>query len=204
MSDSSATALPLVNDRIFLVRHGRTAMNVDGRLRGHLDPLLDEVGKAEVSALAMTLAARAVTRVVTGPLTRTRETAAAIGEAIHAEPLVDFRLIDRDYGQWTGRLRDDVVAEWGSLDAALGVESAASVAQRGALVLDEQLPFLAAGPIVLVAHDAVNRLLLHALDPGLGAAESIGQRTACWNELVRDGRSWQVERVDQPPSQRID
>ncbi len=35
---------------IFLVRHGRTPLNAEGRFRGRLDPPLDDRGLAEASA----------------------------------------------------------------------------------------------------------------------------------------------------------
>ena len=37
---------------VYLARHGRTALNAEDRLRGLSDPPLDEVGLAEVSAVA--------------------------------------------------------------------------------------------------------------------------------------------------------
>jgi broad specificity phosphatase PhoE len=63
-----------------LVQHGRTGLNVDGRLRGHLDPPLDEVGVREASDLGHAFASLPVRPVciVSGPLARTRETATAI------------------------------------------------------------------------------------------------------------------------------
>lgn len=61
------------------------------------------------------------------------------------------------------------------------------------------MPLLAAGAVVLVAHDAVNRLLLASLDPSLGPADEIGQSTACWNLLTNRDGTWHVERVDQKP-----
>ena len=36
-------------DRVFLARHGRTALNAEGRLRGLSDPPLDDVGLAEAA-----------------------------------------------------------------------------------------------------------------------------------------------------------
>ncbi|MGH2843820.1 MAG: histidine phosphatase family protein, partial [Solirubrobacteraceae bacterium] len=36
---------------VFLVRHGRTALNAAGVLRGHLDPPLDDVGVEEAGRL---------------------------------------------------------------------------------------------------------------------------------------------------------
>lgn len=40
---------------VWLVRHGRTALNAAEQLRVRLDPPLDEVGQAEVAELARTL-----------------------------------------------------------------------------------------------------------------------------------------------------
>jgi broad specificity phosphatase PhoE len=54
-----------------------------------------------------------------------------------------------------------------------------------------------ATPLVFVAHDAVNRLLLTSLAPQLGPPEFVGQRTGCWNTLHRENGSWHVDRVDE-------
>ena len=56
--------------RVYLVRHARTALNADGRLRGHLDPPLDDVGRSEARELAVVLASLRPVRVVTSPLRR--------------------------------------------------------------------------------------------------------------------------------------
>ncbi len=186
-----------IGQRCYLVRHGRTAFNADGRLRGHLDPPLDEVGRAEVRDLAIVLASLRPSRIVTSPLLRAVQTAEIIAAHAGAPVLVDKRLIDRDYGPWAGERQDAVIAEWGSLDAAPGVEPARLVAQRARDVLDAQGADPATGPVVLVAHDAINRGLLHQLDPQLGPPDRIDQRTACWNVLSGVDGVWTVERVDQ-------
>lgn len=197
---------------LFLIRHGRTTLNADGKLRGHLDPPLDDVGTAEAMALASTLAVTLAStptsnsnladtrpmRIVTSPLARARQTAEAIGRRNGSDPIVEKRLIDRDYGQWAGRRPDEVIAQWGTLDSAPGVEPAADVAERARAVLDEQIDWLRLGPVVLVAHDAVNRLLLRSLDPDLGAVDAIGQRTGCWNLLLHNDDGWQIQLIDQP------
>lgn len=193
---------------LLLVRHGRTALNADGRLRGHLDPGLDEVGRVEVAELADSLAAltqpRQVARIVTSPLLRAVQTAHAISQRAGAVEQVAPGLIDRDYGRWAGEPTDSVLAEFGSLDRADGVEPAATVSSRARAVLQECRSLAAEGPVVLVSHDAVNRLVLAALDPGLGPWEQIHQRTACWNVLVATCGGWKVLAVDRKarPSHR--
>ena len=79
---------------LFLVRHGRTAANAGGLLLGRADPPLDELGRAQAAALAPLVDTPA--RVVSSPLQRCRETAAAFGVPVE----VDERWIELDYGDW--------------------------------------------------------------------------------------------------------
>jgi broad specificity phosphatase PhoE len=108
--------------RLYLVRPARTALNADGRLRGRLDPSLDDIGRAEASALAGALAAVRLVRVVSSPLRRAVETAEAISGRVHVDVVLDERLADRDYGPWAGSTEGDVVAEFGSLYGAPDLE----------------------------------------------------------------------------------
>lgn len=114
--------------------------------------------------------------------------------------LEDSGLIDRDYARWAGDHPEAVIEQWGSLDAAPGVEPTKAVVARARGALDRQVPFLDSGLVVLVAHDVVNRLLLAHLDPGLGPADVIPQDTACWNVLRWERNRWHVEVVGVPPS----
>ena len=183
---------------IFLARHGRTTLNADGRLRGRLDPPLDEVGEREVVALAKAMAQQRVVQVLAIPLTRAMQTARAIADACSLPVTPLSGLLDRDYGQWAGDREEEVVARFGGLDAAPGVEAVADVVARARAVLEDQRSVLTRGDVVLVAHDAVNRALLHDLDPRIPPQQP--QQTACWNEIRPDGQGWQVIAVDQTPS----
>jgi probable phosphoglycerate mutase len=185
---------------VILARHGRTELNARGVLRGHLDPPLDAVGLAEAAALGRAvgalLAPRHPVRIVTSPLHRAVQTASAIAAAAPAPVDAHPGLIDRDYGRWAGKSRESVEERFGRVDAAPGVEAAGRVIERALHVLESQRPLLAAGPVVLVAHDVVNRLLLTRLDPSLGPPDQIGQRTACWNLLTLMDGTWRVRLVD--------
>lgn len=204
---NSTTDRPTAEPIVVLARHGETVLNANGVLRGHLDPPLDDAGIEEVAALGAAIAALLAphhpVRIITSPLQRAVQTAQAIAACTPAPVEVAQGLIDRDYGRWAGQSSEAVIATFGSLDAADGVEAPASVADRALAVLEAQRPLLASGSVVLVAHDVVNRLLLARLDPGLEPAEKIGQRTACWNVLAYHNGAWQVRRVDQKtPAER--
>lgn len=98
--------------RVLLVRHGRTVLNAEGKLRGHADPELDEVGVTQVRAAAAALRSYPIVQVVTSPLQRAVATGAAIAEAAGAGLTTDVAFIDRDYGPWTAHVKDDVIREW--------------------------------------------------------------------------------------------
>lgn len=73
--------------------------NAAGLLLGRTDSPLTDRGRAQVSALGRSLGK--VSRVVTSPLIRARETAGALGLDVPVE--VDERWIEVDYGSYEGR-----------------------------------------------------------------------------------------------------
>lgn len=99
---------------LIVVRHGRTEANATGRLLGRLDVPLDDTGRAQASALAESIGP--VDAVVSSPLQRARETAAAFGTEVE----VDDRWIELDYGAWDGVPNADVTPEqWATWRADL-------------------------------------------------------------------------------------
>jgi len=177
---------------IYLCRHGRTQLNVAGRLRGRLDPDLDIVGFAEARDLAEELSRVEPTRVISSPLRRAMETARPIAEAAELTVETDDRLLDRDYGHFDGTPAADVLDTYGSFDAAPGVEPTAAVANRGVELLTELIDG-EEGPIVVVSHDAVIRLVLDALVPSPKAEfHHIQPRTGCWTLLRHGADGWRL------------
>lgn len=85
---------------IYLVRHGRTALNAEGRFRGRQDVPLDSIGRKEAVAAGDALAGVGLAAVNTSPLSRARETADAIANRGGTEVTVMPALIDLDYGEW--------------------------------------------------------------------------------------------------------
>ena len=137
---------------LIVVRHGRTEVNRDKRLLGRLDPALDEVGRAQASALAAHVGT--VDRIVSSPLRRTKETAAAWGQAVE----VDDRWIELDYGELDGVPLADVGPEvwrsWRSdIDfAPAGGESIAALGQRVRSACENLRADASTGNVVVVTH----------------------------------------------------
>jgi broad specificity phosphatase PhoE len=96
---------------IAFVRHGQTELNRGGRLQGRIDAPLSDLGREQAGALGRAFASMPVTRVLSSPLQRAHDTAAAIASAHGLTVEVDERLIELDYGAWDGQLLTDVPAD---------------------------------------------------------------------------------------------
>jgi probable phosphoglycerate mutase len=101
---------------ISFVRHGETAHNRDGRLQGRVDLELSENGLDQAARLASRFAGKSIAALITSPLQRAWQTAAAIAEVCGCNVEVDDRLIELDYGEWDGRplaeMRDEPGLGW--------------------------------------------------------------------------------------------
>ena len=84
---------------LVLVRHGETAGNAAGELLGRRESPLTAKGRSEAAALSSALGL--VNRLVSSPLRRARDTAAALELDVPVE--VDERWIEVDYGELEGR-----------------------------------------------------------------------------------------------------
>jgi broad specificity phosphatase PhoE len=162
---------------LYVVRHGRTALNAAGRLRGHRNVPLDDVGRSEASALGRLFASVPISRIYSSPLSRAVETANAISATTRASVMIDDRLVDRDYGDWAGTTGAEIEQRFGSLDDAPGIEPRDSVVARGLSLVRDIRARHRGQRVVIVAHDVVNRLLLGALC-NLGAGDELDQPSA--------------------------
>lgn len=137
---------------LIVVRHGRTEQNRAGQLLGRLDVDLDDVGRRQAAALAR--AVGPVGRIVSSPLARATQTAAAWGSAVE----VDERLIELDYGDLDGQPLRDVPAEtWATWRADIdftppGGESIASLGRRVRAACDDLADDARDGDVVVVTH----------------------------------------------------
>ena len=93
--------------RVYLIRHGESAMNTQAHLIGGFSPHtpLTERGEAQARALGAYLATSGIVPdlVFASPAVRTTETARLAG----FEPALDLRLAELGQGVWEGRSRKE-------------------------------------------------------------------------------------------------
>ncbi|MFP5020430.1 bifunctional RNase H/acid phosphatase [Pseudonocardia phyllosphaerae] len=191
--------------RMVLLRHGQTELSVHRRYSGHGDPELTDAGQAQAVAAARELAARYVSAegrpaaILTSPLRRARQTAAAVAETTGAPLEVRDALIETDFGGWEGltfaeaRERDpELHGRWlgSSQVAPPGGESFAAVGERVAAERARIVEEFAGETVVVVSHVTPIKLMLRdALDAGDGVLYRMHLDLACTNvvEFYPDG-----------------
>ena len=157
--------------KLILARHGETPWNAEGRYQGQSDIPLSPVGEGQARALGERLRDVPITRAVASPLGRARQTAEfALGER-RAILSTDPGLMEIAHGTWEGLLASEIDARDPDRLQAWRVtphevlmpqgESLQHVFDRAWPALERAAEGLGADDTLLVvAHDAVNRVLL--------------------------------------------
>jgi broad specificity phosphatase PhoE len=95
--------------KIAFLRHGPTGWNALGRIQGHTDIPLSDEGLAKMRGL-LPPPGFARARAFSSPLLRARQTAEALGLA---DPILDARLMEQNWGRWEGLSRAEILAREG-------------------------------------------------------------------------------------------
>ena len=163
--------------RLLLLRHGQTELSAQRRYSGRGDPALTDLGRRQADAAAEYVARRGgIAAVVTSPLQRAYDTAAAAAKALGADVVVDDDLIETDFGAWEGLTfaeaagRDpDLHRNWlgdNSIEPP-GGESFASVAHRVRRARDRIIAEYGGANVLVVSHvTPIKTMLQLALDAG--------------------------------------
>ncbi|MCX2732588.1 MSMEG_4193 family putative phosphomutase [Saccharopolyspora sp. NFXS83] len=97
---------------LILLRHARSAANGSGVLAGRSPGVgLDSTGSSQVAGLGARLGEVPVSSVVVSPLQRCAETVREFAASRGLVPVVDERLSEVDYGEWTGRKVSELTGE---------------------------------------------------------------------------------------------
>ena len=148
---------------LYILRHGETIWNREGRMQGALDSALTDLGQAQARAMGALLAGVDLTghRLYCSPLGRARATAAL---AFDRPPILDPRLREIEVGLWTGLTRPDILARWPGANEdedMLEFYARAPGGEGFAALWDRVSAFLAdlTGPAVIVTHGVTSRFL---------------------------------------------
>jgi alpha-ribazole phosphatase len=159
--------------RLFLVRHGETAWNAEGRFQGQTDVPLSAVGLAQAEAIAARLATTPLDAIYASDLSRAAETAQAIARPHALAVRCDPRWREMSFGEWHGLTYPQMEAAfpetvaWWNADrvhrAAPGGETLTQLAARVQAGLDDVRRDHSAQTVLIASHGGAIRALLCVL-----------------------------------------
>ena len=164
---------------IYIIRHGQTELNNKKALQGRSDHPLNDTGIRQAQEAAAMLQGITFDAVYSSPLIRAVQTAKIL--APDAEPIIDERLIEMDYGPYEGmdlqNLAPEVITFFSDFihnPAPDGMEQLSSVVERAGLFIQEH--GRTDGNILISTHAIAMKGILEYLTP-----ESRG---GYWNKYV--------------------
>ena len=160
------------DSRIFLVRHGETNWNKEGRFQGQIDIPLNDNGRKQAQKASVFLENVNFTKAYASDMSRPFETAKIILGNAHS---IEINKIDKlreiSHGLWEGKLETEIKEKWSELlDSWHQIPSEVQMPEGESINQVSERSITAWNNIcesqdkdditLLVAHDAVNKTLL--------------------------------------------
>jgi probable phosphoglycerate mutase len=177
--------------RLYLVRHGATALTAEDRFSGADGVELSDEGRRQTQTLAERLGHESIRAVYCSSMSRTVETARILALPHALTPIHHDGLREISHGHWEGLNRREVesrfaeeYAMWESdpyTFAPVGGESGLAVLARALPVIREIVVAHEGEQVLVVSHKATLRLVLSSLlgfDPR-GYRDRLDQSPAC-------------------------
>ncbi|RST87119.1 histidine phosphatase family protein [Aquibium carbonis] len=194
----------MINNTLFLVRHGRTAWNEQGRFQGLTDVPLSPDGRADAEANGRRLARHLATggalpgdlRLLSSPLARCVETARIIARHLGLPATfveTDDRLAEAGFGHWEGLTTHEVKARFPDERRARKADRWNFAPSGGGSYADLEArmklfthSLTAAALPIVVTHSGNLRVMigmLEGLDQGASMRRAIPHdRVLCWSQ----------------------
>lgn len=170
---------------LWLVRHGQTDWNLEGRYQGHADIPLNPTGLNQAELLAASLCGQSFSAIYSSDLQRARKTAEILGQALGLPVYQDARLREVNQGEWEGVLFSELMRQYSSEMARRledlagetrppGGESLAELTARMTSVADAIAGAHPGGNVLVVSHGlSIGALLTRARNLPLTCAFSL-------------------------------
>lgn len=157
--------------RLYLIRHGQTDWNLEGRVQGQTDVPLSPLGEMQAEELAERLAEIPLGAIISSPLSRTRQTAEPLARRHGLDVRFDPRLMEQNWGRYEGLSWHEAAEEFPAvkdrmrqdpmLAAPPGGETLREVSERMQAALFEAVQI--GGSVAVVSHGGALRAGLLAL-----------------------------------------
>ena len=163
---------------LYLIRHGATGANLENRFAGRSQEPLHPTGIKQIQKVGTELESSNITRIICGPLSRTRQTAEILQNNLNIPVTVSDGLTEINIPHWDGLTKQEIRDTFGDeyptwlsspeFFALPGCETLAEVQKRSLQALTDIASAEPTGSQLIVSHLIVIRcLVLYYKDMGL-------------------------------------
>ena len=165
--------------KLYIIRHGQTDWNVEGKIQGRQDIPLNAAGRSQAEMLAKGMEKRPVTAIYSSPQIRAMETAETLARAQGVTVIPVPELAEIGYGDWEGRTASDILAkerklyeEWWQHPATVAPPGGETLNQVDVKKAWERIKGEMKGDTAVVAHGGtLAHFIVHLLEGQPDAAE---------------------------------
>ena len=179
--------------KIYLIRHGQTDWNLQGRFQGREDIPLNETGTLQAKECAKVLAGEKFRAVVSSPLSRARKTAEIMARQLHIpEVILEEGITERDFSKVSGmtqKEREAFYASGGPDDK----EPWELLCSRMMGSLHHYAKKFSPDNIIMISHGASINAVLSVLSSGMTGTGKILLKNTCINILQYEQESFKLE-----------
>lgn len=192
---------------IYLIRHGETDWNMQGRLQGREDIELNEIGRKQARESALALKDTGARIVLTSPLIRAVETAKIISEGLDdSTVIIEEDLIERDFGALSGMLYDrkKYFDTFGSSETSL--EPFDKLSKRLINCINKNIVKYQENQedLIMISHGAAINAVLSVLSGGNEGSGKTRLKNACINILTYRNDKLNIEFLNLSPEEYVE
>lgn len=175
--------------RIYLIRHGETDWNLEGKLQGREDIPLNDNGIQQAKICGQAFKEREIKVILTSPLIRAKKTAEIIAEMAGInQVIVEEGLIERDFGILAG-VRYDSKKYFDTFGIDEGIEPFEDLHQRMIRCIKENAELYYDDDIIMVSHGGAINSVISVLSAGELGSGKTRLKNACISILkYQDGK----------------
>ena len=162
---------------LYLIRHGETDWNAEGRLQGRTDVPLNARGIEQMRRVAKEMKRMGIKAdlLVTSPLMRAKKSADVVSNVLdyaRKDIVVEPLLIERSFGKGEGKIWSELVAQYPEgicrgYEPFQGIEALEELIMRGKTVFDKIVnTYPEKQNIIVVAHGAILSAMVDAITNG--------------------------------------
>jgi uncharacterized phosphatase len=167
--------------KIYLIRHGETDWNLQGRFQGREDIPLNETGIKQAQRCGEAFRGETFQAIITSPLIRAKKTAQIIAECVDIESvIIEKDIIERDFSKVSGMTPKEREAFYasGEIDDKEPFED---LCKRMLSCIKKYAEQYGEGNIIMVSHGASINSVLASLSEGTTGTGKIILKNTCIN-----------------------